>query len=186
MSKNLTSQNFERLLAKLSADERQAAVAYTNLRDSLVRFFRLKGDHEPEAAADETLDRTALKVAADTPIDNVTKYSFGIARLIFLERLRGENREKSAAVGFYGARIVAPNVEESDDFQYMRDCLRRLPADERDFLQSYFADDSHDNLIVIRQRLTAENGVSINQIRVKVSRLRKRLEDCVRGRREKN
>ena len=94
MAKNLTSESLNLLLARFSEDKRQAAAAYTALRDSLVRFFEIKGDSEPEAAADATLDRTALKVAADTPIDDIRKYSFGIARLIFLERLRLSQKEK--------------------------------------------------------------------------------------------
>ena len=125
VAKNLTVESLNRLLAEFSADERQAAAAYTNLRDSLIRFFELKGDSEPESAADETLDRTAAKVAANTPIDNLTKYSFGVARLIFLERLRLAQKEKNAAADFYAEKTVSANEnEETDDFQFFRECLR--------------------------------------------------------------
>lgn len=186
MAKNLTSESLNLLLAKFSEDERQAAVAYTNLRDSLVRFFALKGDSEPEAAADETLDRTALKVAADTPIDNITKYSFGVARLIFLERMRLARKETNAAEDFYTGKGVSPIDAETDDFKFFRECFDGLPPAERTFLQSYFTDAPYQKIIETRRRLTSEAGVSINQIRVKVSRLRKRLENCVQVRRKNN
>jgi DNA-directed RNA polymerase specialized sigma24 family protein len=186
VAKNLTSESLNLLLARFSEDERQAAVAYTDLRDSLVRFFALKGDSEPEAAADETLDRTALKVAAGTPIDNVTKYSFGVARLIFLERMRLARKEKIAAEDFYTGKEVSFIDAETDDFKFFRECFDRLPTAERTFLQSYFTDAPYEKLIETRRRLTSEAGISINQIRVKVSRLRKRLENCVRIKRKNN
>ena len=186
MAKNLTSESLNLLLAKFSEDKRQAAVAYTNLRDSLVRFFTLRGDHEPEAAADETLDRTALKVAERAPIDNITKYSFGVARLIFLERLRHAQKEKNAAEGFYTGKQVFLIEAETDDFKFFRECFNRLPDDDRNFLQIYFTDAPYEKLIETRRRLTDESGVSINQIRVKVSRLRKRLENCVQIKRKNN
>ena len=186
MAKNLTSESLNLLLAGFSADERQAAVIYTNLRASLVRFFELKGDSEPEAAADETLDRTALKVAADTPIDNITKYSFGVARLIFLERSRLSQKVKKAAEDFYTGKEVSLIDAETDDFRFFRECFDGLPTVERTFLQSYFTDAPYQKIIETRRRLTVEAGVSINQIRVKVSRLRKRLENCVQIKRKNN
>ena len=186
MAKNLTSESFNLLLAKFSEDERQAAAVYTALRDSLVRFFEIKGDSEPEAAADATLDRTALKVAADTPIDDIRKYSFGIARLIFLERLRLSQKEKKAAEDFYTGKKVSLIDAETDDYKFFRECFDRLPNAERIFLQSYFTDAPYQKIIETRRRLTVEAGVSINQIRVKVSRLRKRLENCVQIRRKNN
>ena len=186
VAKNLTSESLNLLLARFSEDERQAAAAYSTLRYSLVRFFEIKGDSEPETAADETLDRTALKVAANTPIDDVKKYSFGVARLIFLERLRLSQKEKKAAEDFYTGKKVSLIDAETDDYKFFRECFDRLPNAERIFLQSYFTDAPYQKIIETRRRLTVEAGVSINQIRVKVSRLRKRLENCVRIKRKNN
>lgn len=180
VAKNLTAESLNRLLAEFSEDQRQAAAAYTNLRDSLIRFFTLKGDSEPEAAADETLDRTAAKLTANTPVENITKYSFGVARLIFLERLRLARKEKNAANFYAKKNALANDDEETDDFQFFRDCFRGLTAAERNFLQSYFADLPFKGLNELRHRLTEETGVSIEQMRVKIFRLRKRLENCVR------
>ncbi|MDQ2745922.1 MAG: hypothetical protein M3T96_01515 [Acidobacteriota bacterium] len=177
MTKNLTAESLNRLLVKLSDDEREAAVAYTNLRASLIRFFELKGDSEPETAADETLDRTALKVTADAPVDNVKNYSFGVARLIFLERRRRSQREKNAAEDFYDG--VQTATVETDEVNFFRECFQSLPVADREFMQSYFTDVPYQELTELRRRLTDEAGISLNQVRVKISRLRKRLENCV-------
>lgn len=184
MAKNLTSQSLNFLLAEFSENERQAAVAYTNLRDSLIRFFELKGDSEPESAADETLDRTAAKVAAGTPIDDIKKYSFGVARLVFLERLRFSQKEKNAAENFYKQKNVSTEDSETDGFDFFRECFKALPSADRNFLESYFTDLPYEKLVELRRRLSDEAGVSLNQARVKVSRLRKRLENCVRAKRK--
>lgn len=184
VEKNLTSQSLNRLLAELSENERQASAAYTNLRDSLVRFFELKGDSEPEAAADETLDRTAVKVAAETPIDDVKRYSFGVARLVFLERLRSSQKEKNAAEDFYRHKAVSTEESETGGFDFFRECFKALPTADRTFLERYFTDLPHEKTVEMRHRLSLETGVSLNQMRVRVSRLRKRLEECVRGRRK--
>lgn len=186
MTTNLTSQSLNRLLAEFSADERQAAAAYTNLRAALVRFFALKGDSEPETAADETLDRTASKVAADTPIDDVRKYSFGVARLIYLERLRRSQKEKIAAEDFYREKIVSPDAGKTDGSDFLRECFQSLPAADRAFLQSYFTDLPYEKLTALRRRLTVETDISIKQMRVKIFRLRKRLEECVHLKRKNN
>ncbi len=186
MAKTLTAESLNLLLAEFSEDKREAAAVYTNLRDSLVRFFALKGDSEPEAAADATLDRTAVKVAQQTPIDDIKKYSFGVARLIFLERLRLSQKEKNAAEDFHHETNKLSNDVVTDDFQFFRECFKSLPAKDKIFLQGYFTDAPYEKLTELRRRLTEEVGVSVEQMRVKIFRLRKRLENCVRSKRENN
>ena len=186
VAKHLTSESLNRLLAEFSGDERQAAAAYTNLRDSLVRFFQLKGDFAPDAAADETLDRVAVKIAENTPIDNVTKYSFGVARLIFLERLRFSQKETNAVKDYYAEKNTAASDSDTDEVNFFRECFRDLPSADRNFLQSYFTDLPYQKLTELRRRLTVETSVSVEQMRVKIFRLRKRLETCVRAKRENN
>ena len=186
MATKITAESFNRLLFKFSEDERQAAVAYTHLRDSLIRFFTLKGDSEPEAAADATLDRTAAKVAQNTPVGDIKKYSFGVARLIFLERRRFSQKEKIAAEDFYQGKTNASSDVENDDFYFFRECFKSLSNPDRTLLQNYFTDAPYQKIIETRHRLSDEKGFSINQLRVKISRLRKGLENCVRLKRKNN
>ncbi len=186
VAKNLTAESLNLLLARFSADKRESAIVYTDLRDSLIRFFQLKGDAEPESAADETLDRTAAKIAAETPIIDVKKYCFGVARLIFLERTRLAHREKNAAEEFFKAGDSLTANSETNEFDFFRECFDSLPAADRNFLQNYFADLPYAELIESRRRLMGETGISLEQMRVKIFRLRKNLEKCVRLRRENN
>ena len=181
MTKNITSESFNQLLKAISSDKLEAGVAYTKLRDSLVRFFQLKGDFAPDEAADETLDRVAIKFSQNTEIDDLTKYSFGVARFIFLERLKLANKEKIAAEGFYKDKISLKTEEESDGFSPLRECFERLDNEEKNILQTYFADIPHSKLIEQREQFSVKNDISVNNLRLKIFRLRQRLENCVKA-----
>jgi DNA-directed RNA polymerase specialized sigma24 family protein len=178
--KNLTPESFDQLLNALSPDRREAAAAYAKLRDALVRFFQLKGDFAPETAADATLDRVAVKISESVKIDNLTRYSFGVARFIFLERLHSRKKEKIAAEGFYTTNNLQKNPEESDDFSPFRECFEGLPRDENILMQTYFADLSYEKLIAQRQESAKQYNISLENLRLKIFRLRRRLNDCVR------
>ncbi len=180
MTKQLTSENFSQLLQRFSADQNEAGVAYAKLRDSLVRFFEIKGDSYPDEAADETLDRVALKLSQNGEIDDLTKYSFGVARFIFLERIKANKKEKVAVGEFYADKTSFVESEETDDFAPFRECFARLADDDRKILRDYFSDIPFSQISDYRQNVSDKYKVSLNNLRIKVFRLRKRLENCVK------
>src|SRR5687767_13643983 len=104
MPKSLTSETLEKLLDALSADQTAAATAYAELRDSLVRFFELRGVADPYEAADETLDRIPERINPNTKNKDVKFIAFGIAKFVFLETIRKEQKQKAAANGYYEKR----------------------------------------------------------------------------------
>lgn len=185
VAKNLTAESYSLLLKAFSSDEKEAALAYAKLRDSLARFFQLKGDSADEAA-DETLDRVAVKLGENVLIDDLTKYSFGVARLVFLERLRKMQKEKKAFENYRVENAHQKFDEEADDFSPFRECFESLPNADKSILRAYFIDLPHAELNENRQKLTDKLGVTLNNLRLKIFRLRRRLEDCVRGKRKNN
>ena len=180
MTKNITSESFDRLLDAFSSDKTEAGLAYSKLRDSLVRFFEIKGDFAPNEAADATIDRVVLKLSQIREIDDLTKYSFAVARFIFLERLRLSNNERIAAEGFYADKINLKTEIEDDEFAPLRECFEKLDEDEKNILEKYFADVPHSKLIENRGEICIENNISANHLRLKVFRLRKTLHNCVK------
>lgn len=186
MAKNLTAESYSLLLKTFSSDEEAAANAHAKLRDSLVRFFQIKGDSDPDEAADETLDRVAVKLSENVLIEDLTKYSFGVARFVFLERLRKTNKEKKAFENYLAENERQKFDEETDDFSPFRECFESLAGDDKSILQKYFDDLPHAELNENRQKLTDKLGISLNNLRLKIFRLRRRLEDCVRGKRKNN
>jgi DNA-directed RNA polymerase specialized sigma24 family protein len=172
----MTEESLKILLANLSSNPNEAAAAYTNLRNSLVRFFQLKGDFDADEAADSTLDRVALKLSQSTEVTNVTSYGFGVARLIFLERLRISEKNKKAHDGFYNDQ----KRDEADNYSVFRECFEKLQQKEKEILEDYFADMPSSDLMIYREKLSAKYDISLNNLRIKVFRLRRRLDDCLK------
>ena len=85
----LTDSAFGRLLDHLDRDRARAADRYEELRRILVRFFEWRSAPFPEELADATFDRVARKLAEGVMIENIGAYSYGVARLVALEALKG-------------------------------------------------------------------------------------------------
>ncbi len=176
----MTNESFRILLEALKSHSNDAGGAYTNLRNSLVRYFQIKGDTEADEAADEVLDRVALKLSQNTEIKNLTAYSFGVAQIIYLERLRTAAKNKKAQTEFYAARERQSDDDLQDDLIYFRECFQKLSVEEKKFMQDYFPELPFTELTSHREKLCVEKKLSINNLRIKIYRLKQRLEDCVR------
>ena len=182
MPKDLTSDSFTKLLKALSADEAEAARLYTKLHESLVNFFELKGLTEPDKAADETIDRIPERINQNTKNeDDIRFIAFSVAKFIFLEKLRSEQRRLHADEKFYGKTGTAGEFFEKDEFEPLRKCFENLYKDEKELLAGYFADLGGQELYEHRRKLAAREGVSLNTLRIRVSRIRKLLENCLKG-----
>ncbi len=177
---NLTPENLTKLLAAFSDNQAMAGEAYTKLRDSLIRFFQIKGDSDPDDSADETLDRVASKISQNVPIPDLTKFSFGIARFVFLERIKLDEKQRIAAKGFYADKISIKPEAETDAFSPLRECFNHLADDEKQILQEYFADIPHPNLLEQRKKMQIKYDISLSGLRVKIFRLRERLGNCLK------
>ena len=179
MPNPLTSETLAALLNSFSSDEEEAAFAYTKLRGSLVRYFQLKGISEADEAADATIDRVAAKLSQDTKIEDLSRYAFGVAKNVFLERLRASQIENRAVARFYKNPEKNQDLEETNYLEPLRNCFDALYDDEQKLLLRYFEDLPSDQLFEHRQELAKRRNVSLNVLRNRVSRIRKRLEDCL-------
>lgn len=186
MARDKTAETFSLLLQAFSANEAEAVAFYTDLYKSLVRFFRLKGDVFPEEAADKTIDRITLKLTQGENINDMKKYAFTIARLVFFERLRQAEKEKNAAAAFYQQNGNQTEAGKIDPVENFRECLAALSDEEKALLKSYFADMPFHELSLHREKMSREMGVSVNGLRMTIYRLRGRLENCVKKKNEEN
>jgi len=181
MPKDLTSESFAKLLRALSADEAEAAQLYTKLHESLVRYFEIKGIAESGKAADLVIDRIPERLNQDTKSEEVTYIAFGVAKFVFLEMFRKEKKQIKTADGFYPSADAGRRFPETDEFEPLRECFKSLYERERELLTKYFTDLSADRLSENRQKLAEREGIALNALRNRVSRLRKRLEDCLKS-----
>lgn len=175
----LTQEAFDALLARLDADRSRAAERYELLRRKLVRVFEWRGAIAAEDLADETFNRISRRLAQGEDVRDVSSYAAGVARMVWREVLK--DREQSNVVV---DELSAPVVEDDDDETALRrDCLDRclesLPGDQRDLILEYFTDDRREK-IDHRRRIASRLGIELNALRIRVHRIRTRLEQCVR------
>lgn len=182
MPRDLTSESFAKLLGALSADKAEAAQLYTKLHESLVKYFILKGISAPDKAADETIDRIPERITADTKREDIRFIAFSVAKFVFLEKIRQEKKHVSADEGLPQKQNAINYFGEKDEYGSMRECFNGLYQHERELLVNYFVDLKGEKLSAHRQKLADREGIDLNALRNRVSRLRKRLEDCLNKR----
>ncbi len=178
----MSPEEFARFLEHLSPDMEEAGRQYTLLHKKLAGFFYLKGVSEPGMAADETLDRAAVKICAGTPVPDVPKYCIGIARNIVREGLRREQRERAVFQSFV-ENLNDDSDEEIERIErVLKPCFEQLADDERELLFGYCQ--------VLRGRARAEHRrqlaeamkTTVLALRMRVTRLRGILGECVEKR----
>jgi DNA-directed RNA polymerase specialized sigma24 family protein len=171
----LDTQAFERLLAALDDDRQRAALVYEQLRRRLIGLLQWWGAHAADELADETLDRMARKLDEGAVIasGSIGAYARGIARLVYYEWTR---RPRSQPVEI-DPPAVAPSEAEGAALTCFDRCLASLDAGERQLVLRYYdAGKAKD----VRRRLADDAGISITALRIRVHRLRERLEQCTR------
>ena len=185
----MTGEDFERLLALLDPDRERAAERYETLRRKLIRLFEWRGSPLPEDLADVTFDRVARGLGRGLVIQSANPYTYfcGVAYLVHKEQLR-ERAKKNGWIesgdwrelypsSASAAWPLSPETQAEDPrLACLRQCLDRLPADQRRLLLDYHGGEDR---IRTRQRLAESLGDNLNALRIKVHRVRRQLEGCL-------
>lgn len=180
----LTPEGFEVLLAQLDPERERAGELYETIRHKLVRLFEWRGCASPEDLADETINRVARRLAEGVELRSSDPYGYfcGVAHLVYKEVLRRAAREHRALTS---GDLHPPVSEDEEPSDHRLDCLRRclaqLPPDQRDLVLRYHhgKSDQGENNIRNRQQLAQEAGIPMNALRIRVHRVRRKLESCV-------
>ncbi len=174
----LTATALDAILTRLDADRERAAVKYESLRARLQALLGWWGSSNPIELADKTLDRVAAKLeeGAVVPEASLPAYLRSVARLVYYEALRENEREERAlreAPQAGGADLDAERTLHALD-----ECLETLGFSERELILDYYTSDSGPK-IAARRRLGAKLNLSPAALRIRAHRLRERLEKCV-------
>jgi hypothetical protein len=176
----MSPQEFARFLECLSPDTEEAGRHYTRLHKKLVGFFAMRGVSDPMSAADETIDRAALKICGGAPVPDVNKYCVGIARNVAMEKWRHEQRESNNFLSFISN--LAHHCDEEIDriYQVLKPCFEQLATEERTLLATYYHHFQGRERAEHRRRMAESSKTSVLALRMRVTRLRSILTDCVR------
>jgi DNA-directed RNA polymerase specialized sigma24 family protein len=183
----LRESDFEGLLDRLDSDRDSAGRKYEGLRRKLIKFFEWNRCFPAEDLADETLDRVARRLGREEVVQ-VLSFAWGVAQYVRQESGRRMRREV-ALPDMADEISLRPQADvEADLHERLLDerrgrclssCLNRLPHRQRELFLAYYepcADPS-----ARRQLLAAAAGLTIRGLRVKINRLREKLEGCVRS-----
>ena len=162
-------------------DPEKAGHIYTKLHRKLTNYFQMRGDNDPENAANITLDRAGVRIKGGAVVPDITPYCLGIARIVALERFREQKREQNAGHAF-AEEFCKNNANEeiATDYRHMAGCLAELSDEDRKLLTIYCQRESKAKLARLRDKLAAEGNMTLTALRMRVHRLRVILADCVR------
>jgi RNA polymerase sigma factor (sigma-70 family) len=177
-----TEKALEKLLAAFSPDGNEAAKQYELARLKLIRYF----ERRPETAtlaerhADEALDRAMRRIDEGKQISNLMAYLYKIASNIVNE-VRKEDKIIREAVERMSTSIPIPPVEDEDDSRQrcFDQCLENLKKPERELILEYYQEDGHAK-IVHHKMMAARLGIQLNALRIRVHRIRAKLEANVK------
>jgi len=112
-------------------------------------------------------------------VPNVDNFCLGIARFIIKENWRLNTRESTAFLKFLEEHEHA-TAEQIERFSFMNTCFEELPQYDRDVLNSYCAALRGQARAKHRRKLAEDLGVTVSALRIRVTRLRRGLEECLR------
>lgn len=182
----LTQESFAQFLACLDPDTERAGELYEAIRQRLVKFFDWRGAHSPEDYADETINRVVRKIESGDTIRELTTYCHGVARLVFLEKLKHPENQRLSLDDMTIAPASQPVCGDNDAQRECFDrCLHELPLESRQLILQYYQDEKRSK-INKRLALAERIGIPLNALRSRAQRIRNRLEDCINGCLKKN
>jgi RNA polymerase sigma factor (sigma-70 family) len=187
----LTREGLDTLLAALDADRERAGEKYQAIRRRLVKFFEWRRCPSPEDFADETIDRVGRRVAQGEQIQasDPGSYFYGVARNVLRESWRRSRRHEDEPLAARPEPTDDPARRERDEqaaregerrLACLEGCLERLAPESRRLLLEYYEGEKGPR-IARRQALADQLGIAPNALRIRVHRLRERLEPCVRA-----
>lgn len=173
-------------LKTLDAESSGAAEKYLILRERLERFFEWRDFENVEELTDIVFDRVVKKIAEGEKIENAEAFCISVAKFLLLEKRREDLQkveldENSREI--VSGEIEKDSIEEelikSKRFDCLDKCLAEFPPDKRKLLIGYF-DTDEETLIPKRKKLAENLGVNLNSLRIRISRLKTKLENCTK------
>lgn len=175
----INHEDFQNLLDWLDENREIAAEKYEAIRLRLIKIFVIQKHFDAENLADEVFDRVCrkLKEIAQSYEGKRELYFYGVARKIHLE---AQNRAKTIELEttHFAIQNNTENEEAKIYYQCLEKCLQDLTADDRNLILNYYQNDKSAK-INYRKQIAEKLGITIDNLRIKVFRLRNELKKCV-------
>ena len=181
----LTEEAFNALLHRLSPDSEQAAQIYEILRKKMIAFFEWRGCLYPEEYTDRALDRIAKRIQDGVEVSDVQKFAAGVAHNVLMEYWK----EAQSTVASEGIPLADSNpigIQETEKAkselreECLLECLNKLPSNARGLIAQYYQNERAEK-IKKRKEMSDFQNISSNALRIRVLRIRSKLQECIGG-----
>lgn len=181
-NERLTQQAFDRLMATLAEDREEAGRRYERLRQRLLKFFAWRRCAQAEECADEVMNRVARRVAQDVVVQgSIEGFALGVAQFVWREMLK-QPRAAEMDEARLAARAGDPEADDARERESacLERCLGELGPQARKWVEAFYQESGREG-IRRRETLAADLGIDMNALRVRMYRIRAKLEVCVTG-----
>lgn len=113
----------------------------------------------------------------DTIQGSVEAFALGVAQFVWREWLK---KPRPVAVDTSWLSAAAPDDDREQEGQCLDECLHKLGPNSRRWVEVFYRD-SGRAAIRTREALATELGIDMNALRVRMHRIRVKLESCVRA-----
>lgn len=172
----LTQESLNKLLERFSPDREEAGLLYEQMRVKLLRFFEYGQSPSPEAEVDDTFNRVTRRIDEGVDISNLNAYFHQTAKFVLQESKRRRNRTSSLD-DLPEPPVVDPPPDDPKEarLRCLDTCLEKLTSDDRDLILTYYREDRRAK-IDLRRQLADNRGITIDALRIRACRIRKKLE----------
>jgi DNA-directed RNA polymerase specialized sigma24 family protein len=182
MEAGLNTDTFTKLLNWLDVDRERAGEKYEYLRRTLIRFFEWRGGPYPEEHADEVFNRIGRKLDQGIEIQNISAYSYEVARLVFLETTKRIDNKQASLQSIKVDPVALDATEEVTNketrLKCLEDCLGTLPEESAALVLEYYRHEKRGQ-VEHRRALADRFGLRRDALANRVQRLRDKLQYCV-------
>jgi len=179
----LTQTGFDKILATLDADRELAGSKYELLRVRLIKLFEWRNCENAEELTDIVFDRIIKKIVDSEQIQNINAYAATVAQFVFKEDCRKRERLFQLTDDVPERNVLVEKPEsidaENDDLRMkcLEKCLVKFSDENRRLIVAYHDTDER-TMISTRKRLADATGISLNVLRIRICRLKAKLENC--------
>jgi DNA-directed RNA polymerase specialized sigma24 family protein len=182
----LKPTQFQNLLRKLDLDDNRAGEKYEELRRKLIKYFEWNCCFPAEDLVDVTLDRAAGKLETEE-VRDLPAFAWGIAKNVRQEAWKRASRvlrisdltggDDSLLERAHPESVVQEKITKEQRVKCLRRCMQRLPGWDGELFSQYY--NMREDGAVPRQRLADDLGITLPALRVRINRMRSKLEKCV-------
>jgi DNA-directed RNA polymerase specialized sigma24 family protein len=186
-----TTGGFRQFLSWLDEGVNSNGEKYLEMRRRLVAYFDRKHCASPDELADETLNRVAKRLEELGSITGTApaQYCYTTARFVFLEYLRSHARASASLEELSPAEadlVLSTSPRQDDETRSkehlsacLEQCLEKLAESDRGLILEYYRGEQRTK-IENRRSLATTLRLSVNALAIRASRIRNKLELCVR------